>query len=128
MKYPRASRALRQAPDPMLKRAHFTHTTLLRTIGNLGLSRSGPLPPIKSWIRPWTHRQTTNDNYYGIWKQFNQFFIRLDNKSERWEDRLVLFVAHLIDTGECQSPTLKSYISAIKSILASEGIEISTQT
>ena len=42
MKYPRASGVLRQAPDPMLKRAHFTRMTLLRTIGNLGLSRSGP--------------------------------------------------------------------------------------
>ena len=51
MKYPRASRALRQAPDPMLKRACFARTMLLRTIGNLGLSRSG-LPPIKPWIRP----------------------------------------------------------------------------
>ena len=51
MKYPRASGALRLAPDPMLKRAHFARTTLLHTIGNLGLSRSGP-PLIKSWIRP----------------------------------------------------------------------------
>ena len=51
MKYPRASRALRQAPDPTLKPARFTGTMLLHTIGNLGLSRSGP-PPIKSWIRP----------------------------------------------------------------------------
>ena len=52
MKYPRASRALRWAPDPTLKRAHFTHMILLCTISNLGLSRSGPPPPIKSWIRP----------------------------------------------------------------------------
>ena len=26
------------------------------------------------------HRQSTKDNYYGIWKTFNQFFIRLDIK------------------------------------------------
>ena len=38
MKYPRASGALRWAPDPMLKRARFAHTMLLHTIGNLGLS------------------------------------------------------------------------------------------
>ena len=44
MKYPRASGTLRQAPDPTLKRACFTHTTLLRTVSNLGLSRSGPPP------------------------------------------------------------------------------------
>ena len=53
MKYPRASGALRWAPDPMLKRAHFTHTTLLHTVSNLHLSRSGPPPLIKSWICPW---------------------------------------------------------------------------
>ena len=51
MKYPRASGALRQAPDPKLKRAHFACMMLLFTIGNLVLSRSGP-PLIKSWIRP----------------------------------------------------------------------------
>ena len=44
MKYPRASGALRWDPDPTLKRAHFTRTMLLCTIGNLGLSRSGPPP------------------------------------------------------------------------------------
>ena len=44
MKYPRASGALRRAPDPTLKRARLAHTMLLRTIGNLGLSRSGAPP------------------------------------------------------------------------------------
>ena len=45
MKYPRASGVLRWAPDPMLKGAHFACTTLLCTVGNLSLSRSGLLPP-----------------------------------------------------------------------------------
>ena len=45
MKYPRASGALRQAPDPTLKRARFARSTLLHTVGNLGLSRSGAPPP-----------------------------------------------------------------------------------
>ena len=44
MKYPRASGALRWAPDPTLKRARFTRTMLLCTVGNLGLSRSGAPP------------------------------------------------------------------------------------
>ena len=39
MKYPRASGALRWAPDPMLKRACFARMTLLHTVSNLGLSR-----------------------------------------------------------------------------------------
>ena len=51
LKYPRASGALRRAPDPMPKRARFAHTMLLCTISNLGLSQSGP-PLIKSWIPP----------------------------------------------------------------------------
>ena len=33
------------APDPMPKTAHFARTTLLCTIGNLGLSRSGAPHP-----------------------------------------------------------------------------------
>ena len=41
MKYPRASRALRQALDPTLKRACLARMMLLCTISNLGLSRSG---------------------------------------------------------------------------------------
>ena len=55
MKYPRASRALRQAPDPTLKRARFARTMLLHTVGNLGLSRSGGPLPVKSWIHPCTN-------------------------------------------------------------------------
>ena len=47
MKYPRASGALRQAPDPMLKKARFARMTLLCTVGNLSLSQSGaPLDQI----------------------------------------------------------------------------------
>ena len=60
MKYPRASGALRWALDPMLKRARFTRTMLLRTVGNLGLLRSGPPPdqildpPLKTIRNTWT--------------------------------------------------------------------------
>ena len=44
MKYPRASGALRRAPDPTLKRVRFARTMLLCTVGNLGLSWSGAPP------------------------------------------------------------------------------------
>ena len=44
MKYPRASRALRWALDPTLKRARFARTMLLCTFCSLGLSRSGAPP------------------------------------------------------------------------------------
>ena len=63
MKYPRASGALRQAPDPMLKRTRFARKMLLRTIGNLGLSRSGP---------PWSNPRSAPD-FIQIHATFNNF-------------------------------------------------------
>ena len=64
-------------------------------------------------------------NYYGIWKSFNKFFLRLDQKPTSWEDRITLFVAHLVDSNR-KSTTIKSYISAIKSELWDIGVELST--
>ena len=61
--------------------------------------------------------------YYTVWKLFNKFYLRLDNKPDTWEKRLVLFVAYLID-GKRQSSTVKSYISAIKDVLKSLGVKI----
>ena len=52
------------------------------------------------------------------------FSIRLDVKPDNWEDRLVLFVGFLIEDGK-KSSTIKSYISAIKSVLKKDGVEIS---
>ena len=66
MKYPRASRALRRAPDPTLKRARFAHTTLLHTIGNLGLSRS------------WAPPDQILDPPLGLYKQSIIFKIDVD--------------------------------------------------
>ena len=68
-------------------------------------------------------RSSTKRNYYSIWKQFNKFFIRLDDKPNEWEDRLVLFVGYLINQNK-QSQTIQSYISAIRGILAVNGIAI----
>ena len=59
--------------------------------------------------------------YYQVWKNFNQFFIRLNNKPYNWENRIVLFVGYLIETNK-KSQTIKSYISAIHSVLARDGI------
>ena len=69
------------------------------------------------------HRDSTRKNYYLIWKIFNRFFIRLDVKPTSWEDRLTLFVGHLIDDNK-QSSTVKSYISAIKAVLLMNNIDI----
>ena len=42
------------------------------------------------------YRNSTMNNYYCVWKKFNQFFIKLDIKPNFWEDRLILFVGYLI--------------------------------
>ena len=69
------------------------------------------------------NRASTNKMYYGVWKQFNEFFIRLDKKPSTWEDRLILFVGYLVEMKKVS--TVKSYISGIKSVLMNDGIEIS---
>ena len=53
------------------------------------------------------HRDSTCSNYYGIWKKFNKFILRLDIRPTNWEDRLVMYVAYLIHMKRC-STTIKS--------------------
>ena len=69
------------------------------------------------------HRDSTKKNYYSVWHSFNKFFIRLDIKPNNWEDRLTLYVAFLIENNK-KSTTVKSYISAIKVILAENNIQL----
>ena len=66
------------------------------------------------------HRSSTRKNYYSVWRCFNQFFVRLDRKPPSWEERLTLFVAYMIDNDK-KSSMIKSYISAIKAVLANDG-------
>ena len=54
---------------------------------------------------------------------FNEFFICLDAKPKLWEDRVILFAAYLIDKGR-KSTTVKSYISAIRAVLAEVDISV----
>ena len=49
--------------------------------------------------------------------------MKLDKKPKTWEDRLTLFVGYLIETKK-KSSTVKSYISAIKSVLIEDGREV----
>ena len=70
------------------------------------------------------HRDSTKKNYYLVWKLFNEFFIKLDEKPRSWEDRLTLFVGYLISNNK-QSATVKSYISAVKAVLLMNNIRIS---
>ena len=66
-------------------------------------------------------RDSTKTNYYSVWKTFNEFFIRLDNKPNSWEERIVLFVGYLVQTNK-KSQTIKSYISAIKAVLREDNV------
>ena len=67
-----------------------------------------------------SHRQSTSKNYLSIWQRFNQFVIKLDVKPNMWEDRVSLFIAHLIEQG-LKSTTVKSDVSAIKKTLVTDG-------
>ena len=68
------------------------------------------------------NRETTNAMYLRIWRQFNRFLIQLDVKPLHWEDRVNLFIGHKISEG-MQSSSVKSYVSAIKKTLITDGYE-----
>ena len=70
------------------------------------------------------HQSSTKRNYYAVWKVFNEFFIRLDEKPDKWEDRLTLFVGHMVSLNH-QSSTVHSYISAIRVVLKMNNIKVS---
>ena len=69
------------------------------------------------------HRQSMRNNYYAVWKLFNNFFIQLDYRPAVWSDRLSLFVAYLVHNNK-QVSTVRSYISAIKAVLKSNNIKL----
>ena len=66
------------------------------------------------------NRKSTAKTYLCIWRQFNNFIIRLDEKPKLWEDRVSLFIAKMIEDGK-QSSSVKSYVSAIKRTLVDDG-------
>ena len=67
--------------------------------------------------------KSTKQNYYCVWKNFNEFFIRLDKRPDSWEDRIILYTGFLIQEGK-QSQTVRSYICALKRVLKEDGITI----
>ena len=68
------------------------------------------------------HRNSTYNKYFSIWQHLNKFVIQLDSKPKSWEHKTILFFAYLIDR-RAQSGTIKSYVSAIKSMLADDDYE-----
>ena len=65
-------------------------------------------------------QQSTLAQYHGIWRTFNKFLIRLDDKLQTWEERLIYYVGYCTSRG-VKSTTIKSYISAIKHVLQVDG-------
>ena len=68
------------------------------------------------------NKPSTSINYHTIWKNFNKFLIKLDNKPDSWEERVAFYGGYLVHQG-VQSSTLKSYVSAIKKTLVLDGYD-----
>ena len=66
------------------------------------------------------NRKSTIKTYLNVLRQFNNFVISLDVPPESWEAKTTLFIAYLIEQGK-QSSSIKSYVSAIKKMLVSDG-------
>ena len=70
------------------------------------------------------HRESTRKIYRSVWKNFNEFFVRLDRKPSNWEDRIVLYVGYLVHSKR-KSTMIRSYISAIHAVLLNYGVKLS---
>ena len=74
-------------------------------------------------LRNQCYHDSTKQNYYRIWKAFSAFYFRLDVKPESWEERIVLFIAHLVEENK-QSSTIRSYISGLRAILKQDRVKL----
>lgn len=74
-------------------------------------------------IKYMRHRVSTRLKYHEIWTTFNKFLIRFDRMPMTWEDRIYVYTAHLVDNKKSIN-TVKSYLSAIRQILKSDGVEL----
>ena len=67
------------------------------------------------------YQDSTKENYYQVWKVFNEFVVKLDTIPDKWEDRFSLYCAFMIYGKGLQSSTIKSYKSAVKAVLTMDG-------
>lgn len=95
-----------------------------------GLSHSTDIPGqyslkqyyrIKDKIKGMSIRYKTKQAYYNRWKALNKFLIKFDTIPETWEDRIILYITHLINIKR-KSATVKTYLSAIRYILREDGV------
>ena len=74
-------------------------------------------------IRGQKHRKSTKSTYHKVWQKFNNFLIQLDKIPQDWESRLALYVTHMY-LEKMKSTTIRSYVCAVRSILADDGYEL----
>ncbi len=66
---------------------------------------------------------STWKQYSAAWNHFTAFLAKLDEPVFSWEDRLMLFVVHMVE--ECKSPaTIRSHLTGIRYLMRLEGIEL----
>ena len=69
-------------------------------------------------------RDSTRRTYHNVRHLFAKFYAQLDRKPKLWNDRILLFVAYLVDACKLKSTTVRSYVSAIKGVLVEDEVEI----
>ena len=97
-----------------------------RTSTNSSIS-TREIQEIIEHLRYKKHRDTTQHTYYNVWKLLNKFFLQLDKRPSTWEEHLTLFVGYLIQNDK-QSSTIRSYISAIRSVLRDMNVRLHENT
>ena len=78
-------------------------------------------------LRNMEHKPKTQAMYHSVWRKFNQFLIELDHMPPTWEEKTSLYCTYLIKIVGVQSSTIKSYISAIKYKLRTDGYQWNDQ-
>lgn len=68
-------------------------------------------------------RDSSKVMYHSIWQNFLQFLQGFKNLPAKWEDKMVMYAAHLGNIGEF-SQTVSSYMSAIRYKLRKDGVHI----
>ena len=97
----------------------MNQSTSSTTSGSSRLSTKDIMSLIEK-LKNQQNRESMKLNYVQIWRHFNKFLIQLDKIPVTWEEKVSLYCAFLIEHRR-KSQTVRSYISAIKSILKTDG-------
>lgn len=69
-------------------------------------------------------KESTRKSYHRTWVRMNRFISGFDILPPMWEDRMEIWAAHLANNKK-HSATVGSYMSAIRHVLATDGIIVS---